>query len=305
MKTERGMPVLILALAWLIVFAHNGAAQQGDPIRSFSGQGHANGERSNDDMVAIPGGRFEIGIDRSDVHRLKKVFGINAEQLFDPEIPRHLVTLDNFYMDKYPVTNAQFKKFVDAQPEWRSDRIASDLHNGNYLKHWNDSAVLVKRSDHPVVNVSWYAAVAYCHWAGKRLPTEADWERAARGGLTALYPWGDQPVDKGRANYSESAIGTTTRVGAYPPNGYGLYDMSGNVWEFVADEWQSYTPSAQKNPVAGSNLFTDGTSFLGIKTRRVIRGGSWGGAPINLWVEYRDSHPPNGAQDFVGFRCAK
>lgn len=256
-------------------------------------------------MVAIPGGRFEIGIDRSDIPRLKIVFGINAEQLFDPEIPRHGVTLGNFYMDKYPVTNAQFKKFVDAQPEWRPDRIASDLHNGNYLKHWNDSEALVKRGDHPVVNVSWYAAVAYCHWAGKRLPTEAEWERAARGGLTALYPWGDQPADKGRANYSESAIGTTTRVGAYSPNGYGLYDMSGNVWEFVADEWQSYTPAAQKNPVAGGNLFTDRTSFLGVKTRRVIRGGSWGGAPINLWVEYRDSHPPNGAQDFVGFRCAK
>jgi len=299
------MPVLILALVWLIVFTHNGAARAGNPIRSISGQGHANSQRSNDDMVAIPGGRFEVGIHRSDVPRLKKVFDINADQLFDPEIPRHSVTLDNFYMDKYPVTNAQFRKFVDADPKWTPERIASDLHNGNYLKHWNDSEVLAKRSDHPVVNVSWYAAVAYCHWAGKRLPTEAEWEHAARGGLTALYPWGNQPVDQGRANYSGSAIGTTTRVGTYPPNGYGLYDMSGNVWEFVADEWQSYTPVAQKNPVAGGNLFTDGTSFLGIKTRRVIRGGSWGGSPINLWVEYRDSHPPNGAQDFVGFRCAK
>jgi len=94
-------------------------------------------------------------------------------------------------------------------------------------------------------------------------------------------------------------------VGTYPANGYGLYDMAGNVWEFVADEWQSYPATPQKNPVAGGNLFTDGTAFLEVKTRRAIRGGSWGGDPINLWVEYRDSHPPNGAQDFVGFRCAK
>jgi formylglycine-generating enzyme required for sulfatase activity len=123
--------------------------------------------------------------------------------------------------------------------------------------------------------------------------------------LTGIYPWGDQPVDKSRANYSGSGIGTTTTVGTYPANGYGLYDMAGNVWQFVADEWQSYPAAAQENPMAGGDRFTDGTSFLEVKTRRVIRGGSWGGDPINLWVEYRDSHPPNGAQEFVGFRCAK
>jgi formylglycine-generating enzyme required for sulfatase activity len=150
------------------------------------------------------------------------------------------------------------------------------------------------------VNVSWYAAAAYCHWPGKRLPTEAEWERAARGGLTALYHWGDQPADKSRANYSTGGIGSTTAVGSYPANGYGMHDMAGNVWQFIADEWQSYPATLQKNPVAGGNLFTDGNAFLEVNTRRVIRGGSWGGDPINLWVEYRDSHPPDGAAGFCG-----
>lgn len=246
-----------------------------------------------------------MGIDRADLPRLKNLFAIDVQGLFDPEIPRHPVAIDSFYLDKYLVTNAQFKKFTNASPEWRPDRVSPDLHNGNYLKHWKERDTLAKKSNHPVVNVTWYSAVAYCHWAGKRLPTEAEWEYAARGGLNAFYPWGDQPLDKTRANYSDSGVGMTTVVGTYAPNGYGLFDMAGNVWEFVADEWANYDASPRKNPVAGGNRFVDGTSFLGVKARRVIRGGSWGGAPINLWVEYRDSHPPNGAQPFVGFRCAK
>jgi len=304
MKTPGRTPVLILTLVLLTASAHNSPAQSRTSIGPEAPQRQAE-NRSGDGMAAIPGGTFEIGIDGADVPRLKSLFHTDAMQLFEPEILRHEVTIASFYLDKYPVTNAQFKKFIEANPEWRPDRIAANLHNGNYLKHWNEPDALARKSNHPVVNVSWYAAVAYCRWTGKRLPTEAEWERAARGGLTALYPWGDQPVEKSRANYSGSGIGATTPVGTYPANGYGLYDMAGNVWEFVADEWQSYPATPQKNPVAGGNLFTDGTAFLEVKTRRAIRGGSWGGDPINLWVEYRDSHPPNGAQDFAGFRCAK
>ena len=84
-----------------------------------------------------------------------------------------------------------------------------------------------------------------------------------------------------------------------------LFDMAGNVWQFVADEWKPYTSTAQKNPVPGGDLLPDGTAFLKAKTRPVVRGGSFGGVPVNLWVEYRDSHPPDGSRDFVGFRCAK
>ena len=153
--------------------------------------------------------------------------------------------------------------------------------------------------------MSWYAAVAYCQWAGNHLPTEAEWEYAARGGLTGkAFPWGDEPADKTRANYEGSGIGGTTPVGSYPANRYGLFDMAGNVWEYLADEWGPYPSSPQINPVAGGNLFLD-SRFSTVTTRRVIRGGSWGGAPINLRVAYRDSHPPESAKDFVGFRCAE
>ncbi len=153
--------------------------------------------------------------------------------------------------------------------------------------------------------MGWHAAVAFCRWAGKRLPTEAEWEHAARGGLKEKsFPWGDEPPDKTRANYHASGTGATARVASYPANGYGLFDMAGNVWEFTLDEWAAYTPSPQVNPVAGGNLFAD-DSFQAVTSRRVIRGGSWGGAPINLRVAYRDSHPPEGTRDFVGFRCAR
>jgi formylglycine-generating enzyme required for sulfatase activity len=81
--------------------------------------------------------------------------------------------------------------------------------------------------------------------------------------------------------------------------------MAGNVWEYLADEWGPYGFGALRNPITGGDYFVSGDSFLRVKTRRVIRGGSWGGAPINLWVEYRDSHPPENERDFVGFRCAK
>jgi sulfatase modifying factor 1 len=256
-------------------------------------------------MALVGGDTVQIGIDATQIPRFQKIFGIDSPQLFQDEVPRHWVTLDDFYIDKCPVTNAQFKRFTDANPEWQPDRIPRELDSGDYLKHWKTPGALTTQADHPVVNVNWYAAVSYCRWAGKRLPTEIEWEHAARGGLNALFPWGDQPVDDTRANFSGSGRSTTSPVGKYPANGYGLFDMAGNVWQFLADEWKPYSSTQQRDQVARGNLFLDGTAFLKVNTRRVIRGGSFGGAPVNLWVEYRDSHPPDGSRDFVGFRCAK
>jgi formylglycine-generating enzyme required for sulfatase activity len=165
------------------------------------------------------------------------------------------------------------------------------LHDGNYLKDWNGTDFPAGKGDAPVVWVSWYAASAYAKWAGKRLPSEAEWEFAAGGGRAAEFPWGDAVPEASTANWLGAGIGRPTRVGSYAPNAAGLYDMSGNVWEFVADDWKDdYTPA----PASVSS-----------PDRKVIRGGSFGGSPINLRVRYRDSHPANGPGPHVGFRCAR
>ena len=257
-------------------------------------------------MARIPGATFPMGTEPDKVPQIAAAFNIAKHpDLIQAETPQHTVTISSFYLDKYEVTNSQFQKFIRANPQWSAARILSQFHNGNYLKDWNGDNFPSGKANHPVVNVSWYATIAFCQHFGKRLPTEAEWEYAARGGLRdKTFPWGDALVDKTRANYTGSGINGTTPVGGYPANGYGLFDMAGNVWEFMADEWGPYSDQPQTNPVAGGNLFLD-NSFYDITTRRVIRGGSFGGAPLNLRVTYRDSHPPDGAREFVGFRCAE
>lgn len=258
-------------------------------------------------MVKIPGGIFQIGTDAASIPDLLTRFNVKRAEIFADEVPRHSVKINSFYLDKYAVTNSQFKRFVDKDPQWQKSNIASDLHNGKYLQDWDGNNYPKGKIDFPVVYVSWYAAVAYCQSQGKRLPTEAEWEFAARGGLTDnAFPWGNELPDKTRANYSASGLGAATKVGSYSPNGYGLYDMAGNVWEYLADEWAKYPTTNETlfDPVAGGDHFDRGSSYLNIKTRRVIRGGSWGGSPINMRVTYRDSHPVEGSGNHVGFRCA-
>jgi formylglycine-generating enzyme required for sulfatase activity len=222
--------------------------------------------------------------------------------LFQESVPRHKVKLRSFFIDKYLVTNSQFREFIRQHPEWQPGKIPREFDNGNYLKHWENGSFAADKANHPVVNVNWYAATAYCRAQGKRLPSEAEWEHASRGGLIEpLFPWGDQAPNSQLANYSGAHLHTTSAVGSYPPNGYGIYDMAGNVWEFMADEWAKY-PGV---PQSGNGSEATTAPLSEVRTRRVIRGGSFDGDAINLWVEYRDSHPPNGSQPFVGFRCAK
>ena len=171
-------------------------------------------------MVLIPAGEFRMGSNNSN----------------SSEKPVHTVYVDAFYMDIYEVTNAQYKRFVDANPQCGKDRIPSSYHAGNYLKHWNGNSYPRGKGNHPVSYVSWYGAMAYARWAGKRLPTEAEWEKAARGGLEGKkYPWGDS-IDSSKANYGQN-VGNTIAVGIYPSNQYGLYDMTGNVWEWCLDAY--------------------------------------------------------------------
>ena len=239
-------------------------------------------------MVLIRAGEFQMGSD--DGH--------------DDEKPIHTVSVGAFYMDVHPVTNVQFKQFTDAQPEWSKDGIPDEYHDGDYLEHWKGNKYPAKKGDHPVVYVSWYAALAYAKWAGKRLPTEAEWEYAARGGLEGKkYPWGNS-IDKDRANY-ESNVGDTTPVGKYAHNGYGLSDMAGNVWEWCLDEYDAdfYKKSAKEDPIAGEDIPPVIDNFTSVKTRRVLRGGLWGSDVSFLRVAFRVSYIPAVTSNFDGFRC--
>ena len=272
-----------------------------------SGQKKKSPEKQKPEMVLISGAIFEMGTDAREIPKLQEIFNIRRGAVFEEETPRRRVQIDSFHLDRTEVTNAAFKKFLDKNPAWRKDKLAAEFHNGKYLQDWNGADFPAAKARFPVVFVSWHAAVGYCRSLGKRLPTEAEWEYAARGGLAGKqFPWGDELPDKRRANFGASEIGAATAVGSYAPNGYGLYDMAGNVWEFLADEWQKYPEDAGMavNPVAGGDFFmTD--SYRQVKTRRALRGGSYGGAAVNLRVTYRDSHLPENAGDHVGFRCAR
>ena len=244
-------------------------------------------------MVSIPAGEFEMGS--------------NDPEARNNEQPVHTVSVDAFYMDKYEVTNLEYKKFVLANPRWGKDRIEKRFHNGNYLKHWNANNYPSEKSDHPVAYVSWYAAMAYAGWAEKRLPTEAEWEYAARGGLAGKkYPNGDV-IDAGKANFDRN-VGDTTAVGTYPANGYGLFDMAGNVWEWCLDEYNAnfYFGSPRKNPFSGANS-ADWVivNFTNVKTNRVLRGGSLYTNPSNLRVANRAGNDPTTTYLHDGFRCAR
>src|SRR5215203_1559408 len=174
-------------------------------------------------MALIPGATFEMGIDSSEIPKLKEKFNVNRGELFESETPRHRVNVPSFYLDRTEVTNLQFKRFLEQNPEWQKDRIASTYHNGKYLQHWTGNNFASGQDKYPVVFVSWYAAAAYCQSQGKRLPTEVEWEYAARGGLDGkAFPWGDEMPDKTRANFSASELKTATAVASYPANGYGL-----------------------------------------------------------------------------------
>jgi len=252
-------------------------------------------------MALIPGAAFEMGIDASLIPKLKEKFKVNRDELFESETPRHRVKIRSFYLDRTEVTNLQFKQFLERNPEWQKDRIASAYHNGKYLQQWTGNDFPAGQDKYPVVFVSWYAAAAFCQDQGKRLPTEAEWEYAARGGLhEKAFPWGDEMPDKTRANFSDSGLNAATAVASYAANGYGLHDMAGNVWEYLANDWQKYTLKPDSD---STTMFKD-RSFLSVKTRRALRGGSYGGSAINLRVTYRDSHATDNAGDHVGFRCA-
>jgi formylglycine-generating enzyme required for sulfatase activity len=251
--------------------------------------------------VRVPGGMFVMGTAASQVDELKQRYGVTFPQAFANEVQAHTVTVSSFRLDAHEVTNARFADFVRANPQWGKDELPAERHNGAYLSDWVGGSAAPGREDRPVAFVTWHAAQAFCSWAGGRLPTEAEWEYAARSGGDAEFPWGDALPDPGRANYGASGIDDTTPVGSYPANSIGLHDLAGNVWEFLLDAWEpSFAADAIVDPIAGGPV----ADYLEVEGRRAVRGGSYGGAVVNLRTRWRDSHVVTNAVAFVGFRCA-
>ena len=248
-----------------------------------------------DNMALIPTSEFQMGS--------------NDDESFSDEHPTQTVFLDAFYMDKYPVTNAQYMAFVNANPQWSNPRsvtkfISAIYNDGYYLSHWNKNNYPEGKADHPVVYISWYAAMAYAQWVGKRLPTEAEWEKAARGGLTdQKYPWGNS-IDTGKANCDKN-VGSTTPIGNYPANGYDLYDMVGNVWEWCLDEYGFYGSFPRRNLFSEESIIKVTNNFKNIKRSRVLRGGSWITTIQDVGVANRYPNPPRFMNSEIGFRCVK
>ena len=223
--------------------------------------------KDNAEMVYIPGGTFTMGDTHGDG--------------YPDEKPTHQVSLQAFWLDRTEVTNAQLARFVQTggyrpQGEWQKEASNKD--------------------QHPVVYVTWNDAVAYCRWADKRLPTEAEWEYAARGTDGRKYPWGNTWEDT-RARFSGNRGGQTTApVGSYPMGAspFGVLDLAGNVWEWTSTLYKPYPYSA-----------TDGRENLSVSERRVDRGGSWGSGPWGLRAANRAGGAPANRGNNRGFRCAQ
>ncbi len=255
------------------------------------------------EMVLIPAGSFDMGSSGADYP--------------EDERPRHRIALAAFFIDRYEVTNAMFSLFLnavrageekggrrwqwvvlrnDTQTEERSAWYPAEIifRNGTYLP-------LRGFDNYPVASVSWHAADAYCRWAGKRLPTEAEWEKAARGGLEhADFPWGDTlpPRESGPIfgkKWADNLLPSPLRpVGNYPPNAFGIYDMAGSVSEWCSD-WYSntyYASSPSENPQGPQK---------GVK--KVLRGGSWVSLAMGLRTAIRYASAPDVLSNTSGFRC--
>ena len=259
-------------------------------------------------MALIPAGEFQRGSNYS-----------------DNEQPGHTVYVDAFYMDVHEVTVGQYNRFVNETGHRPLPINVSDYS---------------PTDRHPVVLVSWHDAMAYAKWAGKRLPTEAEWEKAARGGLEGQrYPWGNAPPDGTQCNFADKNLSKvwdreatvqiamdfikagddwsnkhvddsytyTAPVGSYPANGYGLYDMAGNVLEWCFDAYDEnfYANSPRENPIA-SIIVRDENNKITINKLRVGRGGSWFGSAHGMWVTERGTGGiSTGMWTTNGFRCAK
>ena len=260
-------------------------------------------ETGSDNVVSIHGGTFVMGTPASAIPELRARYELGFPGVFENEMPAHEVTLSDFGIDRFETTNSRFAAFLAAAPEWLPANMTESSHNGRYLESWDIGQYPNGQAEHPVVFITWHAAQAFCRWSGGRLPTEAEWEYAARAGDSREFPWGDQLPAPNRANYGASDIDRTTPAGTYPSNEFGVHDVAGNVWEFLYDAWtEDYSAAAQIDPIAGG--FVKHEHILQVTGRRAVRGASYAGSVANLRTRWRDSHVVTNAIEFVGFRCA-
>jgi formylglycine-generating enzyme required for sulfatase activity len=227
------------------------------------------------EMILVPAGAFEMGA----------ISGAPDEQ------PPHMVTLADYYLDKYEVTNALYAECVAANACMTPLDTSSATRPAYYGAPEFD--------EYPVLHVNWEMAKAYCEWRGGRLPTEAEWEKAARGDDGRMFPWGNTPGEFG--NFCEeggACPGDTLQVGSYPDGAspLGFLDMAGNVWEWVLDWYDPayFASSPTENPLGPES-----------GDLRVIRGGSWNGGVLQLRTTTRGRNLPSQGYNYVGFRCAR
>jgi len=241
-------------------------------------------------MVYVPEGEFLMGSSDAD------------GKAGADEKPAHSVTLDGFWIDRTEVTNGQFVRFLNAVEGYQGRCGGQDCAESKVEDQ--DSHILSQEGryvvesgfgDHPATEVTWYGAQAYCQWAGARLPTEAEWEKAARGTDGRLYPWGNEPADCSKAQYADCS-GVTVPVGSRPAGAgaYGALDMAGNVWEWVSDWYDPayYANSPAQNPLGGEP-----------DRYKAFRGGSWGYLDTFIRAADRGRNKPWYSGFNIGFRC--
>jgi formylglycine-generating enzyme required for sulfatase activity len=248
-------------------------------------------------MLYIPGGPFTMGSST----------GENSDAA-----PAHRVCVNGFYIDRFEVTNAQFEQFVDAAGYvTEAERTATSSDSPTWRHPFGAESDAQQIPEHPVICVSWNDAQAYARWANKRLPSEAEWEKAARGKDGRLFPWGNTSPGSGAnvnvadtsasfkwgANSFNDGYRTTAPVGSFPAgeSAYGVEDMAGNVWEWCSDWWDSayYKKAPADNPVGPE-----------IGEHKVIRGGSWFYHLDGAQATHRMYFRPDGNSTAIGFRCA-